>query len=119
MQEEISKQATAATEKIEASMRSAEEARKEYLEYQKNAKSEIDDLERRIANGSKRLYVKAKCPAVPATAANASGTGSGAAELDATATRSYFDLERGLAKQYSLLQLCRRELRNRSAQKAP
>lgn len=119
MQEEISKQATSATEKIEASMRSAEEARREYLEYQKNAKSEINDLERRIADGSKRLYVKAKCPAVPTTTADASRAGTGTAELDATATRSYFALERGLAEQYSLLQLCRRELRNRSAQKAP
>lgn len=119
MQEGISKQATAATEKIEASMRGVEEARKEYLEYQKNAKSEIDDLERRIAGGSKRLYVKAKCPAVPATAADASRAGTGTAELDATATRTYFALERGLAEQYSLLQLCRKELRNRSMQKAP
>ncbi len=115
MQEEISKQATAATEKIEASRRNAEEARAEYLEYQKNAKSEIDELERRIADGSKRLYVKAKCPAVPSAPADASGAGAGTAELDATATGYYLALERGLKEQYGLLQLCRRNLKDLSA----
>lgn len=96
-----------------------EKYRAEYLEYQKNANAEIDALERRVAAGLERLYIKANCPAVPATGANASGTGSRATELDATATRAYFALERGLAEQYGLLQLCRQELRKRSAQKAP
>lgn len=96
-----------------------ESYRAQYLEQKKNAQSEIDDLERRIAAGPERLYIKANCPAMPTTGANASGTGSRAAELDATATRAYFNLERGLAEQYGLLQLCRHELRKRSAQKAP
>lgn len=96
-----------------------ESYRAQYLEQKKNAQTEIDALERRIAAGPERLYIKANCPAVPAAGANASGAGSGAAELDATATRAYFALERGLAEQYGLLQLCRQELRKRSAQKAP
>lgn len=96
-----------------------ESYRAQYLEQKKNAQSEIDDLERRIAAGPERLYIKANCPAVPSTGTNASGTGGRAAELDATATRAYFALERGLAEQYGLLQLCRQELRKRSAQKAP
>lgn len=91
-----------------------ERSRTEYLEYQKNAKAEIADLERRVTNGPERLYIKAKCPAVSATPADASGTRGGAAELDAAATRTYFALERGLAEQYGLLQLCRKELRARS-----
>lgn len=91
-----------------------EKYRAQYLEQQSNAKAEIDALERRIAAGPDRLYIKATCPAVSATGTNASGAGIGTAELDPTATRTYFALERGLAEQYSLLQLCRRELRKRS-----
>lgn len=109
----------AVAKQYEQSRAETEKYRAQYLEQQANAKAEIDDLERRIAAGPERLYIKASCPAVPATGANASGTGSGAAELDATATRAYFAIERGLAEQYGLLQLCRKELRKRSAQKAP
>jgi prophage endopeptidase len=116
---DIAQQVNAVNQKLIESRAETERNRAEYLEQQKNAKAEIDDLERRVAAGPERLYIKAKCPAVPATGADASGTGSGAAELDSTATRSYFALERGLAEQYGLLQLCRRELRKRSAQKAP
>lgn len=104
---------------LQAAQAETEKYRAEYLESQAHAKAEIDDLERRVTAGPERLYIKATCPAVPATGADASGVGSGAAELDPAATRAYFDLERGLAKQYGLLQLCRRELRKRSQQKAP
>lgn len=96
-----------------------EKYRAQYLEQQSNAKAEIDALERRIAAGPERLHIKATCPAVPTTGANAGRAGSGTAELDATATRNYFALERGLAEQYGLLQLCRQELRKRSMKKAP
>lgn len=96
-----------------------ESYRAQYLEQKKNDQAEIDALEQRIAAGPERLYIKASCPAVPATGANASGAGIGAAELDATAARAYFALERGLVEQYGLLQLCRQELRKRSTQKAP
>lgn len=109
----------AIAKQYEQSRAETEKYRAQYLEQQANAKAEIDDLERRISAGPERLYIKATCPAVPATGANAGRTGSGAAELDATATRNYFALERGLAEQYGLLQLCRQELRKRSMKKAP
>jgi prophage endopeptidase len=109
----------AVAKQYEQARAETEQYRTQYLEQQANAKAEIDDLERRIAAGPDRLYIKANCPAVPATGANAGRAGSGTAELDATATRSYLDLERGLAEQYGLLQLCRQELRKRSMKKAP
>lgn len=117
--EAIEVNVSAVAKHYEQARAETESYRAQYLELKKNAQSEIDALERRVAAGPERLYIKANCPAVPAAGANASGTGSGAAELDATATSAYFALERGLAEQYGLLQLCRQELRKRSAQKAP
>lgn len=92
-----------------------EKIRASFLEYKAGATNEIDKLESRIASGPERLYIKAKCPAVPAAGTDAGRAGAGAAELDANSTRSYFALERGLAEQYALLQLCRGELKKRSA----
>lgn len=109
----------AVAKQYEQSRAETEKYRAQYLEQQANAKAEIDDLERRIAAGPERLYIKASCPAMPAAGADASRAGRGAAELDATATRNYFALERGLAEQYGLLQLCRQELKKRSMKKAP
>ena len=114
----ISTNVEAVAKQYEQSRAETEKYRAQYLEQQANAIAEIDDLERRIAAGPERLYIKANCPAVPATGANAGRTGSGTAELDATATRNYFALERGLAEQYGLLHLCRQELRKRSIKKA-
>lgn len=93
-----------------------ESIRKTYLYEKEKANREIDDLERRVTSGPERLYIKAKCPAgVPGAGADAIGTGSGAAELDATSTRTYLALERGLSDQYRLLKFCRAELKKRSA----
>lgn len=117
--EVIATNVSAVAKQYEQARAETESYRAQYLEQKKNAKTEIDALERRIAAGPERLYIKAHCAAMSATGANASRAGSGAAELDATATRAYFSLERGLAEQYGLLQLCRKELRKRSAQKAP
>ena len=93
-----------------------ESIRATYLSEKEKANREIDDLERRVTAGPERLYIKAKCPAgVPGAGTDASGTGSGAAELDATSTRTYLALERGLSDQYRLLQFCQSELKKRSA----
>lgn len=100
--------------KLELSRLESERIRASYLEYREGAEIEISDLERRVTAGPERLYIKASCPAVPATGTDASRVAAGTAELDADATRAYFALERGLAEQYGLLQLCRRELLKRS-----
>lgn len=93
-----------------------ESIRKTYLSEKEKANREIDDLERRVTAGPERLYIKAKCPAaVPGAGTDASGAGNGSAELDATSTRTYLALERGLSEQYRLLQFCRAELKKRSA----
>lgn len=92
-----------------------ESIRATYLSDKEKANREIDDLERRVTAGPERLYIKAKCPAgVPGAGTDASGTGTGAAELDATSTRTYIALERGLSEQYRLLQFCRAELKKLS-----
>lgn len=110
----INANVTAVADKMQVARVESEKARSAYIEYKKGAELEISDLERRVTAGPDRLYIKADCPAVPATGTNASRAGSGAARLDATATRAYFALERGLAEQYGLLQLCRAELKKRS-----
>lgn len=111
----ISANVTEVAAKMESDRAESEKIRAAYLDYKKGAELEISDLERRVSAGPERLYIKANCPAVPAAGADASRTGSGTAELDATATGLYFALERGLAEQYGLLQLCRAELKKRSA----
>lgn len=110
----------AAVDAINAEMTKAraetESFRAIFIEYKSGAEREISDLERRVTAGPERLYIKAKCPAgVPATGTDAGRTGAGTAELNADSTRAYFKLERGLAEQYSLLQLCRSELLKRSS----
>ena len=93
-----------------------ESIRATYLSEKEKSNREIDDLERRVTAGPERLYIKAKCPAgVPGAGTDASGTGSGSAELDAASTRTYIAIERGLSEQYRLLQFCRAELKKRSA----
>lgn len=113
--EAISVNVGAVAAKMESDRAESERVRAVYLEYKKGAELEISDLERRVSAGPERLYIKASCPAVPVPGADASRASSGAAELDATAARNYFQLERGLAEQYGLLQLCRSELKKRSA----
>lgn len=78
------------------------------------ANAKIDDLANQLANGSGRVYIRAKCPKL-SDAAISGGTGTGAAELDSAASATYVALRRGLAEQYNQLQSCRTELRARSA----
>lgn len=102
--------------KLIQSRAETESIRATYLSEKDKANREIDDLERRVTAGPERLYIKAKCPAgVPGAGTDASGTCTGTAELDATSTRTYLALERGLSEQYRLLQFCRAELKKRSS----
>lgn len=91
-----------------------EQIRQVFIDYKAGKENETDRLERAVANGDKRLRVKASCPGVPGTGALPSGTASGTVELDASARRDYFALRRGIDQQYGLLQFCRAELRKRS-----
>lgn len=117
--ESIAANVNAVNDALIESRQQTETIRQTFVDFKAGASREIDTLESDVAAG-KRLRIGAKCPAMPAAGANASGTGAGTAELDATATRTYFQLERGLAEQYGLLQFCRQELIKRSAkEKAP
>ncbi len=74
-----------------------------------SAELKIRDLEQRVAVGTGRLSVAARCPAarVPETAATAGvGDRSERAELDPVARPAYFALRRGLAAAEQALKLC-------------
>lgn len=105
----------AVNQQLIASRAQTEAIRATFIEYKAGKENETSALERAVADGSKRLRVKASCPAVPADGTIPSGAVSGTAELDASAQRAYISLRRGLDRQYAELQFCRSELRKRSS----
>ena len=98
-----------------ASRAQTEAIRQTFIEYKAGKENETSALERAVADGTKRLRVKASCPAVRADGTFPIGAVSGTAELDASVRSDYFELKRGLDRQYAELQFCRSELRKRSA----
>ena len=104
--------AQALTVAFEKSANETEVIRATFIEYKKGAEAVTAGLERDVLAGRKRLRFKASC--VPNTA-NAGGTGGGTAELDATARQDYYTLRRGIDEQRGLLNMCRDELKKRSA----
>lgn len=105
----------AVNQQLIASRAQTETIRATFIEYKAGKENETSALERAVADGSKRLRVKASCPAVPADGTVPGGAGEGTAELDASVRSDYFELKRGLDRQYAELQFCRSELRKRSA----
>ena len=93
-----------------------EAIRQTFIEYKAGKENETNALERAVADGTKRLRVKASCPAVRTDGTFPGGAVSGTAELDASVRSDYFELKRGLDRQYAELQFCRSELRKRSSQ---
>lgn len=99
-----------------ASRAQTEQIRRDYETYKQGKENETTALERAVADGTKRLRVAARCPEAVRTDGTVPGrAGAGAPELTAAARSDYFELRRGLDRQYGLLQLCRSELRKRSA----
>lgn len=114
--EAISVNVDAVNQHLIASRAETERIRAEYLNYKTGKENETSELERAVAAGAKRLLVKATCPdPVRAAGAVSGGAGEGTAELTADASAAYWDLRRGLDRQYAELQFCRSELRKRSA----
>lgn len=105
----------AVNQQLITSRAQTEAIRQTFIEYKQGKENETNALERAVADGTKRLRVKASCPAMPSAGTVPGGAGRGTAELDATAQRAYWDLRRGLDRQYAELQFCRSELRKRSA----
>lgn len=111
----ISANVDAVNQQLIASRAQTEAIRATFIEYKAGKENETSALERAVADGTKRLRIKASCPAVPATGTVPGGAVSGTAELDASVRSDYFELKRGLDRQYGELQFCRSELRKRSA----
>lgn len=111
----ISANVDAVNQQLIASRAQTEAIRAAFIEYKAGKENETSALERAVADGTKRLRVKASCPAVPADGTIPGGAVSGTAELTADARSAYWDLRRGLDRQYAELQFCRSELRKRSS----
>lgn len=69
----------------------------------------------RIASGANRVYVRAQCPSVPATASDAGGSKAVAAELDARYRPALSQLRERALRWESFARKCRIELMGRSA----
>lgn len=105
----------AVNQQLIASRAQTEAIRATFIEYKVGKENETSALERAVADGTKRLRIKASCSAVRADGTVPGGAVSGTAELDASVRSDYFELKRGLDRQYAELQFCRSELRKRSA----
>lgn len=111
----ISANVDAVNQQLISSRAQTEAIRATFIEYKAGKENETNALERAVADGTKRLRVKASCPTVRADGTVPGGAVSGTAELTAEAGRAYWDLRRGLDRQYAELQFCRSELKKRSA----
>lgn len=112
----IAANVNAVNKQLVATQAQTEAIRATFIEYKAGKENETSTLERAVADGTRRLRVAARCPAVRADATVPGGTGGGTAELEPAARSDYFNLRRGYDQQYALLQFCRSELRKRSAQ---
>lgn len=111
----IAENVDAVNRQLIASRAQTEAIRATFIEYKAGKENETSALERAVADGTKRLRIKASCPTVRADGTIPGGAVSGTAELTAEAGRAYWDLRRGLDRQFAELQFCRSELRKRSA----
>lgn len=111
----IAENVDAVNQQLIASRAQTEAIRATFIEYKAGKENETSALERAVADGTKRLRIKASCPAVRADGTLPDGTVSGTAELTAEAGRAYWDLRRGLDRQFAELQFCRSELKKRSS----
>ena len=99
-----------------ASRAQTEAIRQTFIDYKAGKENETSALERAVADGTKRLSIRATCPAAVRTDGTLSvGTGGGTAELEPAARSDYYALKRGADRQYADLQFCRSELRKRSS----
>ena len=111
----ISANVDAVNQQLIASRTQTEAIRQTFIEYKAGKENETSALERAVADGSKRLRVKASCPAVRADGTVPGGTSAGTAELEPAARQDYYRLRRAADQQFADLQFCRSELKKRSA----
>lgn len=113
--EAISANVDAVNQQLIASRAQTEAIRATFIENKAGKENETSALERAVADGTKRLRIKASCPAMRADGTVPGGAVSGTAELEPAARETYFQLRREADRQYADLQFCRSELRKRSA----
>lgn len=112
----IAENVDAVNQQLIASRAQMEAIRATFIEYKAGKENETSALERAVADGTKRLSIRATCPAaVHLDGTVPGGASAGTAELDASARFSYYALRRGLDRQFAELQFCRSELRKRSS----
>ena len=104
----------AVNQQLIASRAQTEAIRATFIEYKAGKENETSALELAVADGTKRLRVKASCPAVRTDGTVPGGAVSGTAELEPSARFDYYALRRGIDRQFAELQFCRSELRKRS-----
>lgn len=112
----IAENVDAVNQQLIASRAQTEAIRATFIEYKAGKENETNRLERAVADGTKRLRIKASCPSVRTDGTVPGGTVSGTAELEPAARSDYFLLKKGLDRQFAELQFCRSELRKRSNQ---
>ena len=102
---------------LQAAIAQTERNRQTYLQDLKEKDDALETLRGQLdgPQPTKRVYIRANCPAVPAASSAPGRTPSGTAELDPVARQAYLDLQRGLDRQLRDLRLCRQELIDRSA----
>lgn len=83
--------------------------------------AEIDRLNRCLRTGGCGLYVKAKCPSVPAVPSSSAAPVDppGTARLDATAEQDYLEFRREYGKQLDTLRQCKVFADESAIKKAP
>lgn len=111
----ISANVDAVNQQLIASRAQTEAIRATFIEYKAGKENETSALERAVADGTKRLRIKASCPSVRANGTVPGRAVSGAAELEPTARQDYYRIRRAADQQFADLQFCRSELRKRSA----
>lgn len=112
---QVAANVSAVNDALIESQAQTEALRSTFIDYKAGSEREVIKLESAVAAGTVRLRVAARAATVRTAAGDASGTGTGTCELDTSARTDYFTLRRGLDQQFALLQLCRGELRKRSA----
>lgn len=70
----------------------------DYQEKIRNVQADNDKLRGSIANGTKRLYVKAACPSLPANTATTSGTDATTPRLTGNTRQDYLRLRLEIAQ---------------------
>lgn len=112
----IAENVDAVNQQLIASRAQTEAIRATFIEYKAGKENETSAFERAVADGTKRLSIRATCPsAVRADGTVSGGAGSGTAELEPAARQDYYRLRRAADQQFADLRFCRSELRKRSA----